>query len=82
MARRSAYREVFRGAAVDVVLADLARFCHAQSTTHVVGDTHGSAQLEGRRQVWLRIRGYLALEDEQLEQLTLQALARDEGERR
>ena len=45
------------------VLADLERFCHANSTTHVEGDSHGTAQLEGRRQVWLRIQGYRALNE-------------------
>lgn len=75
---RLAYREVFRGAARAVVIADLAHFCHLQSTTHVVGDPTGSAQLEGRRQVGLRIRGYLALTDEQLDEYRRQALAGEE----
>lgn len=75
---RVAYREVFRGAARAVVIADIAHFCHLQSTTHVVGDPTGSAQLEGRRQVGLRIRGYLALADEQLDEYRRQALAAEE----
>jgi sigma54-dependent transcription regulator len=79
VSRRAAYQEVFRGAARAVVLADLAQFCHAQATTHVIGDTHGSAQLEGRRQVWLRIRGYLALSDDELDEMRRQALASEEG---
>ena len=48
------------------VLADLERFCHANSTTHVEGDSHGTAQLEGRRQVWLRIQGYRNLSDAEI----------------
>lgn len=48
-----------------LVLADLERFCHAgrEQTTHVHDDPTGrdSAQLEGRRQVYLRIVGYVAL---------------------
>ena len=48
-----------------IVLADLEKFCHAAQTTHVYSqeDPHGrdSATLEGRRQVYLRIREYLAL---------------------
>lgn len=60
-----------------VVLADLARFCHAQDTTHVVGDPQGSAQLEGRRQVWLRIQGHLRLTDEQVNRLQEQAIRED-----
>jgi len=47
------------------VLADLAKFCHAHTTTHCVGDPTGSAQLEGRRQVWLRLRAQLDLTDEE-----------------
>lgn len=67
--RRSAYKQVFRGEgpAKAIVLADLARFCHANATTHVIGDTHGSAQLEGRRQVWLRIRQMVNLTDEEFQ---------------
>jgi len=78
---RAHYRDVFdrrvgeeRTASCAVVLADLARFCHAADTTHVVGDSHGSAQLEGRRQVWLRIQGFLCMTDEQLARLNEQAL--------
>ena len=58
LARAQAYRETFGGERASEVLADLERFCHANSTTHVEGDSHGTSQLEGRRQVWLRIQGY------------------------
>lgn len=58
LARAQAYREAFDGERAKTVLDDLARFCHANSTTHVEGDSHGTSQLEGRRQVWLRIQGY------------------------
>lgn len=78
-ARRRAYRAVFRdpvhGA---VVLADLARFCHAIKTTHVPGDTHGTAQLEGRRQVWLRLQETLRLSDEQLEDIRRHAAQQED----
>ena len=63
LARAQAYREAFSGERASEVLADLERFCHANSTTHVEGDSHGTAQLEGRRQVWLRIQGYRALNE-------------------
>ncbi len=46
----------------DLVLWDLQRVCHAFDTTFVQGDTHGSAQLEGRRQVFLRILQYLRMD--------------------
>ncbi len=62
LARGQAYKETFGGERAQTVLDDLARFCHANATTHVEGDSHGTAQLEGRRQVWLRIQGYRDLE--------------------
>ena len=71
--RHRAYKRTFEGREAALVLADLARFCHAQATTHVVNDTHGSAQLEGRRQVWLRIQGYLRLDEAALNQLIEEA---------
>jgi len=83
---RMYYREVFQqrsgpdgalSTSCAIVLADLAKFCHAQDTTHVVGDSHGSAQLEGRRQVWLRIQSYLGLTDEQITRLNEQAIRED-----
>ncbi len=58
LARSQAYKSIFDGERATAVLDDLARFCHANSTTHVESDSHGTAQLEGRRQVWLRIQGY------------------------
>ncbi len=62
---------MFRGVSGKVVLADLARFCHAHRTVHVIGDTHATAQLEGRRQVWLRIQEALRLTDEKLQEIAL-----------
>ena len=59
--RSQAYQQVFKGEQGQKVLDDLERFTHASSTTHVPGDSHGTAQLEGRRQVWLRIQGYINL---------------------
>ncbi len=69
--RRMAYRHLFRsGPAADVVLADLAKFCHATRPTAVVSpvsrqvDPIASAIAEGRREVWLRIQGHLHLSDD------------------
>jgi len=61
--RSQAYKQTFDGEPSGKVMADLERFCHANTTTHVGGDSHGTAQLEGRRQVWLRIQGYLSLSE-------------------
>lgn len=77
--RRDAYREALGARAARICLADLHRFCHAQHTTHVVGDPYGSAQLEGRRQVWLRIEGYLRMTPEHLRQRVVRGYEEDEG---
>ncbi len=77
--RRRAYRDLFdaESRSASHVLSDLARFCRATKTT--AGDnSHASAQLEGRRQVWLRINYYLHLAEKDLDQLAQQA-AKDEG---
>ncbi len=76
----AAWREAFAVEGAAIVLARLERFCHANSTTYVEGDDgRASAQLEGRRQVWLLVRGYLRLTDDQLEAMRLEA-ATQEGE--
>tara|TARA_Y100000310_G_C20038575_1_gene515103 strand:+ start:97 stop:342 length:246 start_codon:yes stop_codon:yes gene_type:complete len=71
--RARAYRDAFNNDAGRVVIADLARFCHYQTTTHVPGDTHGTAQLEGRRQVFLRIQGYHQITDDRLHEIAERA---------
>lgn len=64
--RSQAYKQTFKGEPASKVMADLERFCHVNTTTHVDGDSHGTSQLEGRRQVWLRIQGYLNLREGQI----------------
>jgi hypothetical protein len=68
LARARAYKALFpeksEGHALEV-LEDLRHFCSADDTVHVPGDTHGTAQLEGRRQVWLRIQSHLKMRPEQ-----------------
>jgi hypothetical protein len=49
-----------------IVLEDLARFCRANETCVVPGDTMKTYILEGRREVWLRIQQHLRLTPEQL----------------
>lgn len=73
LVRSRSYKQTFNGEDAEKVLADLERFCHANSTTHVEGDSHGTAQLEGRRQVWLRIQGYRNLSDSQIGEYVGQA---------
>ena len=67
--RSQAYKQCFDGEHAQRVLDDLGRFCHAYTTTHVVEDSHGTAQLEGRRQVWLRIQGYMNLDERQVDDI-------------
>lgn len=62
--RQSAYQRVFadpaRRADIGLVLADLAAFCRAHTTTFRP-DAREHAMLEGRREVWLRLRDHLDL---------------------
>lgn len=78
---RVVYAEVFghgeRTRAQEMVLADLARWCHADDTTLVPGDPHASASLEGRRQVWLRLQHNLSLRPIDVQALA-EGLAREE----
>ena len=64
-AKQHAYRTTFNGPLAQIVLKDLARFCRAHESTFE-GDPRGHAQLEGRREVWLRIQEQLRLTPEQL----------------
>lgn len=69
--RQSAYRAVFSGPQADIVLADLAVFCRATTSTfHPDARVHAVA--EGRREVFLRIQNHLHLSDEQLLELVTQ----------
>lgn len=72
--RRYAYRRLFLegdGMSADgqIVLADLAKFCRATSSTAVVSpvsqrlDPMAMAMAEGRREVWLRITGHLHIDE-------------------
>lgn len=68
--RSQAYRIVFapEGEMTKVVLADLAKFCRATSSTFH-SDTHVAARLDGRREVWLRITQHLNLTPDELYRL-------------
>jgi hypothetical protein len=66
--RQRAYLLAFNGqeAAGAAVLADLATFCRADETCVVPGDRDRTYVLEGRREVYLRIRDHLDLTVEEL----------------
>jgi len=63
--RQSAYRATFTSPVGEIVLADLATFCRAHTSTfHLT--PHMAARLDGRREVWLRVQSHLNLTQEQL----------------
>ena len=64
-ARGQAYRAALGNPMGEKLLDDLAKFCRAnESTFHQDARVH--AVLEGRREVWLRIRDHLDMTDEEL----------------
>lgn len=63
--RQKSYALSLSGETAKLLLDDLARFCRAnKSTFHADPRIH--AVLEGRREVWLRIRDHLDLTTEEL----------------
>ena len=65
LSRRKSYQRVFDSEEGRNVLADLAKFCRAhESTFHP--DERTSCLLDGRHEVWLRIKHHLNLTDEEL----------------
>ncbi len=65
--RKMAYHQVFNKESVftPVVLADLAKFCRANTSTFHENDRM-HAVLEGRREVFLRIQQHLNLSEDEL----------------
>ena len=70
--RAQAYKRLFDRPEGQLVLRDLARFCCADETTHVVGDADSSKIQEGRRQVWMRINQHLRLTPAQIDSFTIE----------
>ena len=70
--RSRAYKRTFDTPDARIVLRDLAAFCFADETTHVVGDPYQSAVAEGRRQVFLRIGKFCRLTPAQIESFTVE----------
>lgn len=71
--RQLAYKRTFKDldaprSDAAAVLADLAKFCRAHDSTFHP-DPHVRAQLDGRREVWLRIQSHLQLTDDELWEL-------------
>lgn len=63
---KRAYMLAFNTVAGKAVLADLEPFCRARETCVIPGDRDKTFVLEGRREVYLRIRDYIDLTPEQL----------------
>lgn len=63
----------------EVVLGDLADFCCAYETTHQNDDIYNAVQLEGRRQVFLRIRYYLGLSQSDIEEYAKRVQEEERG---
>lgn len=63
--RKMAYVTTFCNPVGEEVLRDLAKFCRAHTTTFHA-DARLAAQLDGRREVWLRIQQHIQLNDDQL----------------
>jgi hypothetical protein len=64
--RQRAYLLAFGEVAGAAVLADLATFCRANETCVIPGDRDRTYVLEGRREVYLRIRDHLDRTTEEL----------------
>lgn len=63
---KRAYQLAFNAPGGEAVLMDLTSFCRARESCVVPGDRDRTYLLEGRREVYLRIRDYLDLTPEQL----------------
>jgi len=79
--RRQSYLRLFldgdgkANPTAEIVLADLKRFCRAETSTAVVSpvskaiDPLAMAMAEGRREVWNRIQSHLHMADREITQL-------------
>lgn len=71
--RRRHYRAVFETEDGKWVLADLAKFCGAFDTSMVPNDPFATCFNEGSRRVYLRIRRFLDMTDDEIISLVNQA---------
>ena len=63
--RQAAYKQLFKGPNAEIVLEDLARFCRAHDSCFH-SEQRVTDNLEGRREVWLRIQNNLQLSEPEL----------------
>ena len=62
----------------EIVLARLSRLCHARTTT-AGQNAYQSAELEGRRQVWLHIMNTCNMTDDEIEEAVRNGERREQG---
>lgn len=65
---KKSYRSVFQTPEGRRVLRDLAKVCHAASTTFDA-DPREQARKEGKRQIWLRIQNMIMIPDDEVYKL-------------
>ena len=58
------YKMIFSSDEGKEVLSDLEKRCHHHTTTHVKGDSHESAYMEGQRSILLFIQAMLRNDNE------------------
>jgi hypothetical protein len=77
-----AYNRVFarENRFTELVLEDLAKFCRAHETSFHP-DPRVHAQLEGRREVWLRIEEFLHLSPEEIVKLRVRITQNERNQR-
>ncbi len=68
--RQQAYQQVLRGPQAEIVIADLAQFCRALESTFDI-EPLKTANMEGRREVFLRIFENLHMSLEELLEIKL-----------
>lgn len=71
----NAYKKVFDAKKPEArsVLAELAAFCFAHSTTYIPGDALTSAFREGQRSVYLQIKRICNIDDVEIERMLAEA---------
>jgi hypothetical protein len=67
--RGEAYRMVLHGSLAEIVKRDLVQFCYAARSTYTPGSQAQTLRNEGRRQVWLRVRWYLDIDEKTVSEL-------------
>ena len=75
---RNAYRSVFSGPDGAIVLEDILKFCGMGDSSVVLGDSHGTAENEGKRRIALRIVKFINMPDQEAMRIALTARTEDE----